>query len=181
MLFLKLLALSFYNNIHVGEIETVLNVGMNDQLVHALAAFTKSPRFAFDSYRRFIQSYGEHVLKVKESQYESIIKFALIERGVELVDDLSTYDLQGIINDFKNITKIPIDPWEQLLSIIEAVYQSWYAAPASMYRDTHEVSTHVSVILLLITIVYNISKVLLYGFPAGRSWYYYTANDAWKY
>lgn len=129
-----------------GMMDTVLNLGMNDDVVEGLAAKSNNPRFAWDSYRRFVQMYGDVVLGMKpESKedidpFEEIIEAAKETKGVELDTDLDVEDLKKMVGDFKAAVKkvtgkdFPIDPWDQLWGAIGAVFGSWNNDRAKVYR-----------------------------------------------
>mgnify|MGYP006276455119 CR=1 FL=1 len=134
-----------------GMMDTVLNLGLNETVVEGLAKQTNNPRFAWDSYRRFIQMYGEIVFGIKpESKedvdpFEEIIEKTKEERGVENDIDLSTEDLKKLVVEFKKIVKdragkeFPESPWEQLWGAILAVFDSWNNERAIYYRKVHKI------------------------------------------
>lgn len=117
--------------------ETVLNIGLNDTLVHSLAASTASPRFAYDTYRRFIQLYSVHVNRADPALYNGIVDTIMKERNITSESGLTTFDFQKIVTEFKKISSIPEDPWQQLFSAIISIYYSWDHPNVSMYRDIH--------------------------------------------
>ena len=129
-----------------GMMDTILNLGLNDTAVKALAKRTGNDRFAWDSYRRFVQMYGDVVLGMKpqskedEDPFEVIIDEMKKERGVRLDTELSTDDLRELVVKFKAAVKertgadFPTNPWEQLWGAIMAVFQSWMNERAILYR-----------------------------------------------
>ncbi len=129
-----------------GMMDTVLNLGMNDDVVEGLAAKSNNPRFAWDSYRRFVQMYGDVVLGLKpESKedidpFEEIIEAAKEAKGVELDTELTVDDLKELVKKFKAAVKrvtghdFPADPWDQLWGAIGAVFGSWNNPRAKFYR-----------------------------------------------
>jgi len=129
-----------------GMMDTVLNLGLNDEVVMGLAKKTKNDRFAWDSYRRFIQMYGGVVLNMKpESKedidpFEEIIEHLKEKRNINLDTDFTVQDLQDLVYDFKDAifkrtgVNFPTDPWEQLWSSIMAVFNSWNGNRAVYYR-----------------------------------------------
>ena len=135
-----------------GMMDTVLNLGLNDHAVEGLAAKSNNPRFAWDSYRRFIQMYGDVVLGMKPESKEDIDPFEKIiedtkeAKGVENDTDLTVDDLKQMITDFKAAVKkvtghdFPVDPWEQLWGAIAAVFGSWYNDRAIVYRRLNRIS-----------------------------------------
>lgn len=112
---------------------------MNDEVVQLIARFTNNPRFAFDTYRRFLQMYGDVVLGVDNEKYEAIITAARARRGVEHDSELYTADLQAVVEEFKKLADVPSDPWDQLRSAIESVFCSWYNPRAVTYRDINNI------------------------------------------
>lgn len=129
-----------------GMMDTVLNLGLNDETVLGLAKKTKNERFAWDSYRRFIQMYGSVVLNLKpESKddidpFEEIIEHLKDKRHIKLDTEFSVQDLQDLVYDFKEIIRkqakqqFPTDPWEQLWGAVLAVFDSWDSDRAQYYR-----------------------------------------------
>ena len=134
-----------------GMMDTVLNLGMNDNAVEGLIAKTGNPRFAWDSYRRFVQMFGGVVLgvgaKSKEDQdpFEEIIEKSKLNKGVELDTDLAVEDLKQMVTDFKTACeaqtgeKFPEDPWDQLWASIAAVFDSWMNPRAIYYRRMNQI------------------------------------------
>ncbi len=134
-----------------GMMDTVLNLGLNDDAVIGLAAKSGNERFAWDSYRRFVQMYGDVVLGMKPESKEDIDPFeAIIEKikeqkGVENDTDLTTEDLKKLVVDFKAAVKkvtghdFPDDPWEQLWGAICAVFDSWMNERAIVYRKLNKI------------------------------------------
>ena len=132
-----------------GMMDTVLNLGLNDEAVIGLAKKTKNERFAWDSYRRFIQMYGGVVMgmkpKTKEDidPFEEIIEHLKEKRHITLDTDFSVQDLQDLVYDFKEVIKkntgleFPTDPWEQIWGAVMAVFDSWNGERAVYYRNMH--------------------------------------------
>jgi len=123
-----------------GMMDTVLNLGMNDTSVGGLAKQTDNERFAYDSYRRFVQMFGKIVLDISGERFEEALADLREERGVATDPELSAEDLQGLVETFKGIVKadggidFPQDPREQLRYAIEAVFKSWNGKRARDYR-----------------------------------------------
>ncbi|QDU64693.1 Pyruvate, phosphate dikinase [Planctomycetes bacterium Pan216] len=129
-----------------GMMDTVLNIGLNDTTVEALAKSSGNERFAWDSYRRFVQMYGDVVLGLKptskeeEDPFEEILDHTKKEKGVKFDNDLTTDDLKKLVSDFKNAIKtktgndFPDDPNEQVWGAIRAVFSSWNNDRAFVYR-----------------------------------------------
>ncbi len=128
-----------------GMMDTILNLGLNDKTVKALANKTSNGRFAKDSYRRFIQMYGNVVLGVESYHFEELIENYKLTKGVLLDTDLDEDDWDGLIKDFKNIVKektkkeFPQDVYEQLLGAISAVFLSWDSNRAKIYRKLNQI------------------------------------------
>ena len=125
-----------------GMMDTVLNLGLNDVTVRGLAAKADA-RFAYDSYRRFLQMYGDVVLEVPRDRYEDRIDDLKEERGVHLDTDLTAEDWQRVVAEFLEITEehtgrpFPQDPTEQLWGAVGAVFRSWNNERAAIYRRLH--------------------------------------------
>lgn len=128
---------------------------MNDDVVQAMSRSTNNPRFAYDTYRRFLQMYGDVVLGVDKEKYESILSAARKRRGVEHDCNLQTADLQFIVEQFKILGDVPSDPWEQLRSAIEAVFCSWYNPRAVTYRDIHNIPQQMGTAVTIQSMVYG--------------------------
>ncbi len=128
-----------------GMMDTILNLGLNDKTVNALAKKTSNGRFAKDSYRRFIQMYGNVVLGVESYHFEELIENYKLTKGVLLDTDLDEDDWDGLIKDFKNIVKektkkeFPQDVYKQLLGAISAVFLSWDSNRAKIYRKLNQI------------------------------------------
>ena len=129
-----------------GMMDTILNLGLNDNVVEGLAKKTGNPRFAYDAYRRFVQMYGDVVLGMKPTKkddidpFESIIQQVKAERGIKLDNELTTEELKKLVTLFKKTIKeqtgkdFPNDPMEQLWGAICAVFDSWMNERAILYR-----------------------------------------------
>ncbi|MGF1584180.1 MAG: pyruvate, phosphate dikinase [Bacteroidales bacterium] len=134
-----------------GMMDTVLNLGLNDDAVQGLIKKTNNPRFVWDSYRRFIQMYGDVVMEMKyihegdEDPFEEIIEEIKEAKGIEHDADLTTEDFQELVVRFKKKVKevtgkdFPTDPWEQLWGGVIAVFESWNNPRAEYYRMMHNI------------------------------------------
>jgi pyruvate,orthophosphate dikinase len=128
-----------------GMMDTVLNLGLNDITVEALAAKTGNPRFAYDSYRRFIQMYSDVVLGVDHYHFEELLEAKKRDKGVELDTELTADDLKALVAQFKDTVQqelkkpFPQDATEQLWGAIMAVFDSWMNARAITYRRLHDI------------------------------------------
>ena len=114
-----------------GMMDTILNLGLNDETVEGLSALTENPRFAYDSYRRFMQMFGDVVMGISKSKYDEIFDGKKDAKGVEFDVDLDVDDLKEIIVGYKELYKkeigkdFPQDPKEQLMEAVKAVFRSW--------------------------------------------------------
>jgi pyruvate, orthophosphate dikinase len=128
-----------------GMMDTVLNLGLNDKTAAGLAKRTGNPRFAYDSYRRFIQMYGHVVLGVDHHHFEELLELHKEDRGVSLDTELGAEDWQKLIEAYKAKVKeelgeaFPQDPLRQLWGAIGAVFGSWLTARAVTYRKLHNI------------------------------------------
>lgn len=128
-----------------GMMDTVLNLGLNDATVRGLAGRSGDPRFAYDSYRRFIQMYGNVVLGVDHHHFEDLLELHKDDRGVSLDTDLTADDWQVLIGQYKEKvladtgTAFPQDPQDQLWGAVGAVFRSWMNARAKTYRKLHQI------------------------------------------
>jgi pyruvate,orthophosphate dikinase len=128
-----------------GMMDTVLNLGLNDVTVEGLAKRSGDPRFAYDSYRRFIQMYGQVVLDVEHHLFEEILEDHKLEIGANLDTELSAEDWQTVVAGYKEVVQkqlgqpFPQDPHDQLWGAIGAVFGSWMNQRAITYRRLHEI------------------------------------------
>ena len=134
-----------------GMMDTILNLGMNDEAVEAVSKLSGNPRFAWDSYRRFVQMYGDVVLGMKpvskedQDPFEVIIEEQKEKRGVKMDTDLTVEDLQELVAKFKAAVKeqtgkdFPTCPWEQLWGAVCAVFGSWMNERAILYRKLNNI------------------------------------------
>ena len=128
-----------------GMMDTILNLGLNDETVEGLSALTENPRFAYDSYRRFMQMFGDVVMGISKSKYDVIFDGQKDKKGVLFDVDLDVDDLKEIIAGYKALYKeeigkdLPQDPKEQLMEAIKAVFRSWNTDRAILYRQLNEI------------------------------------------
>ncbi len=128
-----------------GMMDTVLNLGLNDETVRGLEAASGDPRFAWDSYRRFIQMYGSVVLGVDHHRFEEIIETAKMDAGVTEDTALTPDHWRGVVAEYKEMVAdergapFPMDPHEQLWGAIGAVFGSWMNPRANTYRRLHDI------------------------------------------
>ena len=129
-----------------GMMDTILNLGLNDVAVEGFAEKTNNPRFAYDSYRRFIQMYSDVVMEVPKSYFEKIIDELKEEKGIHYDTELTVDDLKELVAKFKQVYKenmngeeFPQDPKEQLLGAVKAVFRSWDNPRAIVYRRMNDI------------------------------------------
>ena len=122
-----------------GMMNTILNLGMNDAIVEGLADKTGNPRFAYDSYRRFIQMFADVVLGVGGEQFEQEIEQYKARHGKPQDTDMEADDWRAIVDTFKELVNFPQDPSIQLRRAIEAVFLSWNTPRAKFYREMHNI------------------------------------------
>ena len=128
-----------------GMMDTILNLGMNDQVVEGVARLTDNPRFAYDSYRRFIQMYADVVMGLNKSRFEEIIDEIKKEKGVKEDIDLEADDMKELTARFKAFyaqelgSEFPQDPRTQLFGAIQAVFRSWNNPRAIYYRKMNDI------------------------------------------
>ncbi len=128
-----------------GMMDTILNLGLNEEVVETLAAKSGNPRWAWDCYRRFIQMFSDVVMEVGKKYFEKLIDKMKEEKGVEYDVELTAEDLKALANQFKAEYKnqigkdFPSDPKEQLFEAVKAVFRSWDNPRANVYRMDHDI------------------------------------------
>jgi len=128
-----------------GMMDTILNLGINDEVAEAIASATDNARFAYDSYRRFVQMYSDVVMQVPKSEFEKHIDALKEEKGIKLDSEMDVDDLKRLVAEFKKIytdaigKDFPTDPKEQLLGAVEAVFRSWMNERAIYYRRINDI------------------------------------------
>lgn len=128
-----------------GMMDTILNLGLNDEVVEGLAKLTNNPRFAYDSYRRFIQMFSDVVMELSKKRFEEIIDDMKEERGITLDTEFTTEDLKEMVVKFKEFYKaekgedFPQDPKTQMLESVKAVFRSWDNPRANVYRRMNDI------------------------------------------
>jgi pyruvate,orthophosphate dikinase len=144
-----------------GMMETILNLGLNDDTVEALAKASGDRRFAFDSYRRFIQMYAEVVMNVPASAFDDLFEAAKSARGTKNDTELTAEDLAAVAHEFKTLARersgqpFPEDPEAQLWGAIEAVFGSWNVERAIAYRRVHGIPAYLGTAVNVVTMVYG--------------------------
>ena len=128
-----------------GMMDTILNLGLNEEVVNVLAEKSGNPRWAWDCYRRFIQMYSDVVMEVGKKYFEELIDKMKAEKGVTQDVDLTAEDLQNLAEQFKAEYKekigeeFPVDPKEQLMGAVKAVFRSWDNPRANVYRRDNDI------------------------------------------
>jgi len=128
-----------------GMMDTVLNLGLNNKTVEALAKMSGDRRFAFDSYRRFIQMYSDVVLGIEHDNFEKHLERAKTKRGVKQDCELLAEDLERLVKSYKSVVHLelgeefPEDPKAQLWGAVGAVFNSWMNQRAKTYRQLHDI------------------------------------------
>jgi pyruvate, orthophosphate dikinase len=144
-----------------GMMETVLNIGLSDESVHGLAKQAGSERFAWDSYRRLIQMFGKTVLDIEGHEFEQAIDAAKQAKGTKNDLDLDARDLQGLVESFKAIVKdqtgrdFPQDPREQMDLAVQAVFNSWNADRAILYRRQERIPADLGTAVNIVAMVFG--------------------------
>jgi len=144
-----------------GMMETILNLGLNDRTVVGLAQQSGSARFAYDSYRRFIQMYGDVVLGVPIAQFEHLLKSKRLTSGVETDAELSEDTLRNLVEEYKQLVRatighdFPMDPREQLWGAIEAVWNSWMLKKAVDYRRANRIDETLGTAVNVVAMVFG--------------------------
>ncbi len=142
-----------------GMMDTILNLGLNDESVEGLAKRTKNERFAYDAYRRFIQMFGKIVLGIDAKKFDDIFEEHKEKGGAKLDTDLKAVDMKKIVEQFKRVLReetgeeFPSDPIQQLERAIQAVFASWNTKRAQEYREfykiPHDLGTAVNVVTMI--------------------------------
>jgi pyruvate,orthophosphate dikinase len=144
-----------------GMMDTVLNLGLNEETLHGLVALTGNERFGWDAYRRFIQMFGRIVMDVKGERFDTALEAAKHARGVEQDTDLDADDLRTLAEAFKGIVRedtgrdFPGDPYEQLDLAIKAVFASWFGKRAVDYRNNQKIAHDLGTAVNVVTMVFG--------------------------
>ena len=138
-----------------GMMNTILNLGLNDEIAEGLAKKTDNPRFAYDSYRRFIQMFAEVVMNRDAHAFEKAIEHYKKERGYETDVAMTAADWQAIVERFKAMADFPQDPFEQLRLAVEAVFLSWYTPRANVYREMNNIPDSLGTAVTVQSMVYG--------------------------
>ena len=128
-----------------GMMDTVLNLGLNADVVQGLIAKTENERFAWDSYRRFIQMFGDVVMEVPHDEFEHVLEKKKQQVGAKADTDLNANDLKEVVRQYKKVyqdhtgEEFPQDPFDQLVKSVNAVFNSWNCPRALKYRQINEI------------------------------------------
>jgi pyruvate,orthophosphate dikinase len=144
-----------------GMMDTILNLGMNDETVVGMAKLTNNPRFAYDSYRRFIQMFSDVVLEIDSYYFEQLLEETREQKGYSSDPELTAEDWQEVIKGYKEIVKkhtrkdFPQDPKEQLFLAINAVFNSWNNQRAIVYRRLNKIPDHLGTAVNIQSMVFG--------------------------
>ncbi len=144
-----------------GMMDTILNLGINDTVVEGLAKLTNNERFAWDTYRRFIQMFGDVVMEVPHEKFEEIIQAQKDKKGVKLDTELDANDWREVVEEYKKLIKnytgqeFPQEPWEQLKMAINAVFRSWNNERAITYRKLNKIPDDLGTAVNIVTMVFG--------------------------
>jgi pyruvate, orthophosphate dikinase len=144
-----------------GMMETILNLGLNDVTVQGLAKLSNNPRFAYDSYRRFIQMYGDVVLGVPFSSFEHLLQSKRMTQGVTMDSELNEESLRNLVEEYKQLVRasthreFPSEPREQLWGAIRAVWKSWTLKKATDYRKHNRIPDDVGTAVNIVAMVFG--------------------------
>jgi len=145
-----------------GMMDTVLNLGLNDETLHGLIALTGNERFGWDAYRRFIAMFGRIVMDVKAERFDEPLEHRKAGHGPEARDtDLTVDDLRALVAEYKQIVRdetgraFPTDPYEQLDLAIKAVFASWFGKRANDYRNSQKIAHDLGTAVNVVTMVFG--------------------------
>ncbi len=144
-----------------GMMDTILNLGLNDETVRGLAEKTDNPRFAYDSYRRLLQMYGDVVLSIPKYKFDAVLEKVKKDKDIKYDYEIKAEDLKNIIIEYKNIIKettgndFPQKPEEQLMSAIKAVFDSWNNSRAISYRNANDIPHNLGTAVNIQTMVFG--------------------------
>ncbi len=144
-----------------GMMDTVLNLGLNEQTLQGLIALTGNERFGWDAYRRFIQMFGRIVLGISAERFDHALDAKKAQRGVTGDTDLTASDLREVVTDFQAIVRadtgadFPSDPYQQLDLAIKAVFASWFGKRANDYRNSQKIAHDLGTAVNVVTMVFG--------------------------
>ena len=144
-----------------GMMDTILNLGLNDETAAALASTSGDRRFALDSYRRFIQMFSDVVLGVSSEEFENILTSTRRKLSVQFDNEISPDELEGVVAQFKKVVRkstgkdFPTDPWVQLRAATEAVFRSWNTPRAVTYRKINSIPDNLGTAVNIVAMVFG--------------------------
>ena len=144
-----------------GMMDTILNLGINDAVIEGLIKLTGNPRFVWDSYRRFIQMFGNVVMDIEKSEFERILEAKKHEKKVTLDTEMNAEDLADLVQRFKakyeekTGQEFPQDPWKQLIEARNAVFRSWNNERAISYRRMNKIAEDLGTAVNVQTMVFG--------------------------
>ena len=144
-----------------GMMDTILNLGINDEIVKGLGRMMGDDRPAYDAYRRFLQIYSDVVLEADAGAFEEILARYKERAGVSMDYELNPQHLQGVISEFKDTvlratgSQVPGDPWQQLMAAVEAVFRSWNTPRAVFYRNLNRISHDIGTAVTIMPMVFG--------------------------
>jgi len=141
--------------VHIPGV-SILNLGMNARLAEAMVreSNSKNVKWVYNLYRVFLQSFGTVVLGVQSVCYSYVLERACRERGVKHESQLTEGELINVVHEFKALTPVPDDPYEQLALAVEGIFNWWRSPHATAYRDLHSIDTHLGTAVLVQSMVY---------------------------
>jgi len=144
-----------------GMMDTVLNLGLNDETLKGLIKKTKNEKFAYDTYRRFITMFGSIVTNIDRKKFEDLLEEAKKAKDVQLDTELDAKDFKTLVKKYKELykketgTNFPSDPYEQLRMAIKAVFDSWYGDRAATYRRLHGIPDDLGTACNIVAMVFG--------------------------
>jgi pyruvate, orthophosphate dikinase len=138
-----------------GMMDTILNLGINENSIHIMARMSNNLKWAYDTYRRFLYMFGTVVLGISKERYETILEDIRNRHGFQHDSQFRESDLIHITNLFKSFTPVPDDPWQQLRIAVRAVLLSWNTPRAKKYRDIHNISQELGTAIVVQSMVYG--------------------------
>ncbi|PCI28511.1 MAG: pyruvate, phosphate dikinase [SAR324 cluster bacterium] len=138
-----------------GMMDSILNLGMNDEIAKGLARKTGNSRFAYDTYRRFLQMFGTVVLGVENVLYKNTLQQYKLAKGYQSDTELQAEDWKVLVRNFLQIASVPEDPWVQLEMAIQAVFQSWNTDRALVYREMNQIPKNLGTAVTVQSMVYG--------------------------
>lgn len=138
-----------------GLMDSVLNLGMNDEIVDAMLKSSSNARWVYDTFRRFLQMFGTTIYGIEPALYENVLQSHIQKQGLKSEAHLTVSDLVFIVDKFKEIQQIPTDPWEQLGLAVTKIMQSWWSEQALKYRDIHNIPDDIGAGVIIQSMVFG--------------------------